>query len=156
MDSFKRLVSGEQKEPSLMDDLNEQFSLTYQQRAIGWVICAGVGLLLDFLGFIFLLNPGMFALLYTLGNITMLCSTAFIVGPMKQVKNMCKPTRIICMLIFLLSMALTLAGVFEGWPTILIILLVLFQFCALLYYCFSYIPYGRQCLRGICGRVVAV
>eukprot|EP01113_Clastostelium_recurvatum_P008630 TRINITY_DN1409_c0_g1_i1.p1 TRINITY_DN1409_c0_g1~~TRINITY_DN1409_c0_g1_i1.p1 ORF type:complete len:157 (-),score=21.51 TRINITY_DN1409_c0_g1_i1:35-505(-) len=156
MDGFKRLIGVEEKEPTLMDQINDQFSLSIRQRAIGFVVCCGLGLLLDFLGFLFFLSPTTFALFYTLGNILAIVSTGFVVGPFKQLKNMMKPTRIFCALVFVSSMVLTLVAVFKGWPVIVVIIFIIFQFCALLYYCFSYIPYGRQCLRGICGNLVAV
>jgi len=156
MDGFRRLVGAEEREPTLMEEINDHFSLTIKQRAIGWVICTALGIVFSFLGFLFFLQPSTFALFYTFGNIIMLASTAFIVGPMRQLKNMFKPTRFICCVVFIGSMILTLVGVFKGWIFIVIIIFVLLQFASLLYYCFSYIPYGRQCLRGICGSVVAV
>jgi len=156
MDTLKSLISGEEKEKTMWDDINEQFSLTMQQRAIGFAICLGIGILLSFLSFIFFASPGVFALCYTLGNVTMLASTAFVVGPARQLKNMFAPTRIICTTVFIAAMIFTLVCVFKDFSFILVILSILIQIAALVYYCFSYIPYGRACLRNICSGVVAV
>ncbi|KYQ88985.1 hypothetical protein DLAC_10199 [Tieghemostelium lacteum] len=157
MDSIKSLLGEKpQEEKGLWDDINNQCSLTFTQRIIGFCICAGLGVLFAFLAFIFILSPSSFAFLYTVGNILMLVATGFVVGPMKQIKSMVQPTRLICAIVFVLSMILTLVGVFYGWSFIIIIFLIIFQICALLYYIFSYIPYGRQCLQGVCGSVVSV
>jgi len=146
----------EKKDPSLWDDVQNQCSLTIKQRAIGFAICSSIGLLLSFLSFLFLASPSNFAILYTFGNICMISSTLFVVGPVRHIKNMLNPTRLICTIVFVLSMVFTLICVFKNLPVILIILSILIQFCALIYYCFSYIPYGRTCLRNLCSGVVAV
>ncbi|GAM19632.1 hypothetical protein SAMD00019534_028070 [Acytostelium subglobosum LB1] len=161
MDSIRKSLLGDdlnqnQEDQGVWDQINNQCSLSYTNRLIGFGISAGCGLLFSFLAFMFLLSPSTFAFLYTIGNICMLASTFFIVGPAKQLKNMAQPTRLICALVFVLSMILTLVAVFQGWSFILIIFLIIFQICALLYYVFSYIPYGRECLQGICGSVVSV
>jgi len=157
MDTLKGLISPEEKkDATLWDDINEQCSLTIQQRAIGFGISFGVGLFFTFLSFLFFTSPSTFALFYTLGNITMLCSTAFIVGPMRQLKNMFALTRIICTIVFFVSMIFTLICVFLDWSVFLVILSILIQICALIYYCFSYIPYGRACLRNLCSGIVSV
>jgi len=159
MDSIRSLL-GEEKQPEkeqgVWEDINNQCSLTFTQRVIGFGICAGVGLLFAFLSFMFLISPTTFAFFFTIGDILMVLATGFVVGPVKQIKNMAQPHRLICAIVFVFSLVLTLVAVFQGWSFILIIFLIIFQICALLYYSFSYIPYGRQCLRGICGSVVSV
>ncbi|GAM26424.1 hypothetical protein SAMD00019534_095990 [Acytostelium subglobosum LB1] len=159
MESIKSLLGATddqpKEEPSMWKELDEQCSLSFTQRLIGAGISLGLGIFFCFLGFMFLLSPTTFAFLYTVGNLCMLASTFFIVGPMKQMKNMVQPHRLICAIVFVASMVLTLVGVFLGWLFIIIIFLVIFQICALVYYMFSYIPYGRQCLRGICGSVAS-
>ncbi|EFA84058.1 hypothetical protein PPL_03131 [Heterostelium album PN500] len=159
MDSIKSLLGNNEQpkeDQSVWEEINNQCSLSWTQRLIGFGISAGLGLFFSFLAFLFLASPTSFAFLYTVGNICMLLATGFIVGPVKQFKNMMQPTRAICAIVFVLSMILTLVAVFSGWSFILIIFLIIFQVCALLYYIFSYIPYGRECLRGICGSVVSV
>ncbi|EAL61958.1 hypothetical protein ACTFIW_009013 [Dictyostelium discoideum] len=158
MDSIKSLLGDKEpeKEPSMWDDLNNQCSLTFTQRVIGFAVCAALGLLFAFLSLMFFISPTTFALLFTLGDILMVMATGFIVGPIKQIKNMAEPHRIICAIVFVASMILTLVAVFLDWGIILVIFFILFQVASLLYYTFSYIPYGRQCLRGMCSSVVSV
>ncbi len=54
------------------------------------------------------MKPVTFGILYSIGNLVSLCSTAFVVGPMKQVKNMFAEKRIIATIVFLSAMVLTL------------------------------------------------
>lgn len=53
-------------------------------------------------------KPVTFAILYTIGNIVSLSSTAFLVGPVKQCKNMFAEKRAIATVVFLTAMIATL------------------------------------------------
>lgn len=127
--------------------------LTLQQRAIGFAVCLAVGLLLDFFSFgkmaqAFRGHPERYAVMYTIGNITAMAGTFFLAGPMRQLKRMMTEGRWIASLAFVASMVLTLAVAgmradFHG-RALLIILLVLVQWCALVWYALSYIPFGRE------------
>ena len=60
-------------------------------------------------------------------------------------------TRIIPTIAFLASLILTLILVFtydkeEGWKKILIIILIVVQYVAYVWYCISYIPFGEKML----------
>lgn len=56
----------------------------------------------------FFFKPKTFAVLYTFGNVTALCSTAFLIGPRKQLKNMFARKRIIATVVYLLAIILTI------------------------------------------------
>ena len=64
--------------------------LTLKQRLIGFMVCCGLGLLLDLLAFlmmVFSMGKGRmirFGVFYSLGNLISLFGTAFLVGPVKQ------------------------------------------------------------------------
>jgi len=49
-----------------------------------------------------------FGILYSFGSVLTIMSTMFLVGPMKQVKNMLKKNRIIATVVYLASIGLTL------------------------------------------------
>lgn len=77
---FDRLRTGlgmevEEPEPpevgnqTLLSQLDEATTLTRTQRAVGFALCAGLGLLLSFLAPLFVLRPVKFAMVYTLGNL---------------------------------------------------------------------------------------
>lgn len=115
-----------------------------------------------------ILKPVTFGVLYTLGNIISLASTGFLVGPMKQVKQMFAEKRIIATIVFLSALVLTL--VVAIWVSAvcqlrslfvlhslspqggkkfipLIIVLIVFQFFALVWYSASYIPFARSAIK---------
>jgi len=161
MRKIKNFFGGE-REPTLMgdfeeglDDLNEACTLTLQQRAIGFCICIALGLLLSLLSTIFIfsviLHPARFAFIYTSGNVVMLMSTGFLIGPCRQIKSMFACTRFVATLIFLGAMAFTLVAAFKWKVGLLCLLGVIIQFFALIWYTLSYIP-GARFLVGRCCR----
>ena len=86
----------------------------------------------------------------------MLASTFFLVGPLRQLKNMTQPTRLIASIVFLGSMALTLYAVFGIGSGILAFFCVVIQFLALGWYVLSYIPFARSCVKNTITGAVSV
>ena len=84
--------------------------------------------------------------MYTFGNLLSIGSSAFIVGPVKQIKSMCKPVRLVSTIIYFVMMALTLFAAFYIQSGIVVLLFVFLQFCALVWYTLSFIPYAQNCL----------
>jgi len=78
----------------------------------------------------------------------------FLIGPLRQFKNMVKPVRLIASLIFVSSMIMTFVAIFVFENSILVIIFVIVQFCALVWYVLSYIPFGRKmctmCMKSCC------
>eukprot|EP01118_Nematostelium_gracile_P003888 TRINITY_DN1454_c0_g1_i1.p1 TRINITY_DN1454_c0_g1~~TRINITY_DN1454_c0_g1_i1.p1 ORF type:complete len:166 (-),score=12.07 TRINITY_DN1454_c0_g1_i1:21-518(-) len=152
------LLGTKPPEPTLYDEITDQCpSLTWKQRLIGFGVCLGLGLLFCILAMISLpvvaLDPAKFAVPYTIGNILAVSATGFLIGPMRQFKLCMKPTRIITSVVFVLAMALTLVAAFVLRLSILVVVAVVIQFCALTWYAMSYIPFARtlckNCLSSI-------
>eukprot|EP00164_Ancoracysta_twista_P002596 GFYU01003452.1.p1 GENE.GFYU01003452.1~~GFYU01003452.1.p1 ORF type:complete len:161 (+),score=37.34 GFYU01003452.1:142-624(+) len=160
MEQFKKLVGVQEKEPSVMDDVGDNCSMSRKNRMYGFAICFGCGALCSLLSCLFLpailIHPGRFAVTYTLGNLLSLGSTAFIIGPMRQLKNMFSKTRLIASIVYLVTMIATLVCAFQGVSPILIIFLILIQLCALAWYVASYIPYARQMITSCCKSTVGI
>eukprot|EP01132_Coremiostelium_polycephalum_P010124 gene10124-12417_t len=97
MDSIKSLLGNDQpkEDQTVWDDINNQCSLTFTQRLIGFGICAGLGLLFSFLSFIFLASPSSFAFLYTVGNILMLLAEMFANNTISNVYGLTHKSRAI-------------------------------------------------------------
>ena len=137
-------------------------TLTVKQRLYGFVTCFCLGMLFSILsiGGIFgaLLSTYKFAILYSLGNITSMGSTLFLFGPASQCKRMFKRGRFIATTLYLLALVSTLVFCLfffdsENRPPLqrlIVLLLILLQFCALVWYTLSYIPFGRKIFKKIC------
>jgi hypothetical protein len=86
-----------------------------------------------------------------------LCGTCFLSGPYSQVKSMCKKTRFIATIMYIGSMIATLTVAFAGndWPAqgLLILVCVVLQYVAIIWYTLSYIPYARTMAQGCCKKM---
>ena len=91
---------------------------------------------------------------YTLGNLCALCSTGFLMGPLKQCKNMFKARRIWATLLYLVSMVLTLVAALKWKDTMLTLVFMLLQMGALTWYCLSYIPFAQRLAKKFFGSAV--
>ena len=136
-------------------------SLSWEDRVMGFLGCYVIGISLSIssmMSYPALLtgHPGPFAWKYSAGNVLGLVSTSFLVGPRTQLKNMMAPVRLGATVVYLSSILVTLVSAIVLRLTLPTLLAMLIQFCALLWYCASYIPFGRQCLRGCIGRVIHV
>ena len=70
-------------------------------------------------------------------------------GPKKQCDNMMKPERKLTSMVLFASMALSLILAFTGISKLIIMLIIIVQFLALVWYVLSYIP-GAQRLCSSC------
>jgi len=160
MSEFKDNLLGRKKEPTLADEFTALCpSLSMKQRLIGFGVCLGLALLFCLLSVLFLAsivtNPAAFAVPYTIGNIMAICSTGFLVGPMRQLKMMMNPTRIIASLIYVGAMVLTMVAAFVLKSQLLVLVAVIIQFCAIVWYCLSYIPFARQLAKTLFSNCVS-
>jgi len=154
MQKLKGLVGNNEEEQGMLGEMNQMCSLSYSQRLAGFASCFILGWLIAFLALLTLptiaTSPEKFAILYTLGNLIAVASTLFLFGPVAQCKSMFKSSRWIATFVYFLSMGLTLFVAFKvqkvGW----VILCMLFQFAAMIWYALSFIPYGRQMCTNMC------
>nr|XP_020458933.1 vesicle transport protein SFT2A isoform X2 [Monopterus albus]XP_020458941.1 vesicle transport protein SFT2A isoform X2 [Monopterus albus] len=86
----------------------------------------------------------LFAVFYTLGNLSALGSTCFLMGPLNQLKRMFEPTRLVATIVMLLCFVLTLCAVFWWNKKGLAIIFCILQFLAMTWYSISYIPFARD------------
>ncbi|NXS57059.1 SFT2B protein, partial [Brachypteracias leptosomus] len=108
MDKLKRVLSGrDTEEPSGLAEVIDATSLGWGTRVKGFIACFAIGCLCSLLGSCLLWVPKkgltLFAVFYTLGNIASIGSTLFLMGPMKQLKKMFEPTRLIATTVMLVS-----------------------------------------------------
>ena len=114
-------------------------------------MCFGFGLLLSLTSMssfaaVLLGNPLPFAFKYTVGNLLSLCSYCFLVGPQRQCAGMFGPERRCSTLVYLGSLGATLFCVYRLHSYALTLSAIALQFCAMVYYALSYIPFGHTLL----------
>ncbi|KAK9541716.1 hypothetical protein VZT92_001738 [Zoarces viviparus] len=149
MDKLRRVLSGheENEELGLTDQVLDASTLSYSTRVKCFVICFAGGILCSILGSALLFLPNgtkLFAVFYTIGNIAALSSTCFLMGPLKQLKRMFEPKRLIATIVMLLCLVLTLCAVFWWRKRGLAIIFCILQFLAMTWYSISYIPFARD------------
>ena len=148
----------ETEEDSLLDELNEQCTLTRRQRLYGALSCYILGGVFSFLSTLFLFGGsrhlGQFAFVYTLGNLCSVGSSAFLVGPCRQFKVMCQPVRRIACIIWFTSMLATIViAILFPHAGLLVLLLITIQYMAMFWYGATFIPYGRTMIKKVCQKV---
>ncbi|NP_956666.1 vesicle transport protein SFT2A [Danio rerio] len=156
MDKLRRVLSGreENEEMGLTAQVLDGSTLSFSTRLKWFIICFAAGILCSILGtaLLFLPKAGikLFAVFYTLGNIAALSSTCFLMGPVKQLKRMFEPTRLIATILVLLFLVLTLCAVFWWNKKGLAIIFCILQFLAMTWYSISYIPFARDAVIKCC------
>ncbi|XP_058145726.1 vesicle transport protein SFT2A isoform X2 [Dasypus novemcinctus] len=183
MDKLRRVLSGQDdEERGLTAQVLDASSLSFNTRVKWFVICFVCGILCSLLGTGLLWLPqGMklFAVFYTLGNISALASTCFLMGPMKQLKKMFETTRLLATILMLpllftrvpalgdrdegmiriastgLCFVFTLCAVFWWHKKGLAILFCILQFLAMTWYSLSYIPYARDAVIKCCSSLIS-
>ncbi|KAL7482699.1 hypothetical protein ACHAWX_000169, partial [Stephanocyclus meneghinianus] len=138
---------------SMMDEMSEYCpKLTFQQRVMGFATCFTLGYLMSFMSFRLIVklvegNPAPFVFLYSSGNVLSLMSSMFLSGPQRQFKYMFDDKRKLTSIVYLTSLGTSITVCFIPMPTGakigVLVLLLLLQMSASLWYTLSYIPYGR-------------
>ena len=82
-------------------------------------------------------------------------STLFLMGPLKQLKNMFAKTRAIATIVMILAFFLTLCSAFWWKKNVLALMFVVIQFCAMTWYSISYIPYARDAVCSCIDKLIS-
>ncbi|GAB0186974.1 vesicle transport protein SFT2A [Grus japonensis] len=148
MEKLRRVLTGQDdEEQGLTAQVLDASTLSYGTRLRWFAICFVAGIVCSILGTALLWLPKgikLFAVFYTLGNIAALASTCFLMGPLKQLKAMFEPKRLIATVVMLLFLVLTLCAVFWWNKKGLAVLFCILQFLAMTWYSLSYIPFARD------------
>ncbi|CAO3627265.1 unnamed protein product [Cunninghamella echinulata] len=140
-----------------MDNGTWQFcGLSRMERLYAFGACFVIGFILSIVSSFILMggNIAGFAILYSIGNLISIFSLTFIIGILKQVKTMFAPVRFWATTVYLSLLILTLVLSLLLKNFIISLVLVIVQFCALVWYSASYIPYGREIIRRFFGSCV--
>ncbi|KAG6745600.1 hypothetical protein POTOM_050098 [Populus tomentosa] len=99
---------GEREESLLEEESDGICSLSPTQRMYAFAASLAAGLILMFLSLIVFAKPIKFALLFTFGNVLAVGSTAFLIGPGRQLGMMFDPIRIYATVIYIGCVVLAL------------------------------------------------
>ncbi|CAL4966055.1 unnamed protein product [Urochloa decumbens] len=103
----------ELQEESILGDTEDLCSLSPLQRIYAFAACLVAGLALMILSFIVFARPIKFAVMFTFGNMLAVGSTAFVMGPQKQLRMMFDPVRLYATAIYVGCVVLAL--IFALW-----------------------------------------
>ncbi|KAL9237414.1 hypothetical protein vseg_011964 [Gypsophila vaccaria] len=128
-------------------------NLPYTQRLYAFAACLVAGLLLILLSTIVFVKPIKFALLFTFGNVLAVGSTAFVIGPVEQLRKMFDPVRVYASAVYLGCLFLALICAILIHNKMLTILAMICEICALIWYSLSYIPFARSMVSNVMIRL---
>eukprot|EP00744_Colponema_vietnamica_P001508 GILI01002490.1.p1 GENE.GILI01002490.1~~GILI01002490.1.p1 ORF type:complete len:150 (-),score=22.23 GILI01002490.1:168-617(-) len=141
------------------DDKNDLCpSLSYEYRLYGFIGCILISIFLSILSWVavFQGNFVLFGIVFTMASLCSIGSSMFLAGPMTQVKRMFDEGRIIATGIYLVAMVLTVvaAVVVKSGP--LVIVCCIIQYCAMIWYALSYIPFARTAVKKCFGSAIDI
>ncbi|XP_054479674.1 vesicle transport protein SFT2B-like [Anoplopoma fimbria] len=160
MDKLKKVLSGQDEGHSdgILERANQVSTLAWGTRMKGFAVCFVLGIVCSILGSCMLWIPrvglAVFAVLYSVGNISALASTMFLIGPCRQVKTMCAKERAFATVIMMVCLVLTLCAAFWWKNNGLALLFCVLQFLAFAWYGLSYIPFARDGVIKLCSMCV--
>lgn len=130
----------------LTTSLDEATTLNRTDRLIGFAVCMAIALLFTLLSglcFFPFFNPVKFAVMYTISNVFSISSTMFLMGPCAQLKRMFDSNRWAATTLYLLALVGTLVTAFLTKNGLLVLICLVLQIGAYVWYCLSYIPFAR-------------
>ncbi|KAK7851491.1 uncharacterized protein LOC112017987 [Quercus suber] len=141
------------REGFLDEESDGFFSLSPMQRVYAFAAFFVAGLACMILSLIVFAKPIKFAVLFTFGNLLAVGSTAFLLGPVQQMRMMFDSARIYATAIYLGCVVLALICALWIHNKILTIIAIISELCALIWYSLSYIPFARRIVSGLMMRL---
>ncbi|CAA0833973.1 Got1/Sft2-like vescicle transport protein family [Striga hermonthica] len=123
----------QQQESSLVDDFNRNCTLSTKQRLYGFAICLCAGITCTLLSMLVFFHPIKFGITFSFGNLLALGSTAFLIGPKRQLTMMLDPVRIYATAIYIASIIVALFCAVYVRNKLLTLLAIVLEFGALVW-----------------------
>lgn len=144
---YSRLPIYEREEPASEPSW---FQLLRFERIVGFFACILAAVFFFTMSFVLFpvlaLKPRKFGLLWSLGSLLFVVAFAVLNGPVAYLKHMVSKDRIYFSAFFIVTVFTTLYFSVIVKSTILTVLSGFFEILAVLYYTFSYFPFGAQTL----------
>ncbi|PNW76044.1 hypothetical protein CHLRE_12g549950v5 [Chlamydomonas reinhardtii] len=154
-DKLKQAVGlQEQEEKGLVGQIDEAMTLSWKNRLIGFGCCFAFGVLLTLISIpmLWTMQITKFAVMYSVGSVVSVMSTLFLMGPVKQFQRMMEEKRILATIVYIASIAGTLAIAFTTHNPALCLIMLVIQLLALVWYCVTWIPGGQAALKSMIFR----
>ena len=119
-------------------------------------IFLGIGAALIALSFFFLMFPGKFVLLFTLGSICLLLSMAFLQGPGTYLKKLFSQEKMVFTITYFVSIIFSLYATLIAGSTILTLLACAVELISLSWFMCSSVPGGTSGLKILWGQIVGM
>eukprot|EP00924_Labyrinthula_sp_SR-Ha-C_P001636 snap_masked-scaffold_18-processed-gene-4.21-mRNA-1 protein AED:0.06 eAED:0.06 QI:0/-1/0/1/-1/1/1/0/203 len=145
-------------ETTAADDEDSWFpELSYSTRLTGFLACFSAGFLLSFFSSFNLMSGHLkgFAFVYTTGNIVALFGSTFLVGPKRQYESLFDETRRESTAAYFLFLFLTIFTALKSFSVLIVMPLLLAQWCAGIWYTASFIPYGREAVKKFISSIIS-
>lgn len=134
------------------------FQLSRFERIIGFGCCFGASILCFVLGFfmfpVLALRPTKFAFLWLMGSLLFVVSFGILQGPYAYIRHITSPGRIVFSTVFFGSIITTMYCAAILKSTILTIFSSVIEVFAILYYAFSYFPFGTTTITWFSSYVI--
>ena len=117
-------------------------------------IFLGIGAGLIALSFFFLMFPGKFVLLFTLGSICLLLSMAFLQGPATYMKKLFSHEKMVFTITYLVSIVFSLYATLIAGSTILTLIACAVEMISLSWFMCSSVPGGTSGLKILGGQIL--
>lgn len=139
---------------SFQKEFDDAVSCSYKTRVIGFIGCVIAGWICNIGGAAWMAvgDIQMFAGYFCAGSIFCITATCFLFTPTAQLKSMFDPIRAWASVVYLISIIATLVVAFQVGSFVAIVFCLLFQTAAYVWYCASYIPYGRAAIKSCLGN----
>ncbi|XP_053273043.1 vesicle transport protein SFT2B-like [Pleuronectes platessa] len=160
MDKLKKVLSGQDvggdtEDPGVLERANQATTLAWGKRVKGFLVCFILGLFMSLLSTFMVWIPGfglaVFVVFYTVGNICVLASIMFLVGPWRQLRTMCARERALATVLVLVCLVLTLCSAYLWTNYTLALIFCLLQVLAFTWYGLSYLPFAREGILKLCS-----
>ncbi|XP_034460827.1 vesicle transport protein SFT2B-like [Hippoglossus hippoglossus] len=160
MDKLKKVLSGQEEGvdpegPRALERANQAVTLGWGRRVKGFLVCFILGAFMSLLATFMLWIPGfglaVFVVFYTVGNICILASIMFLVGPWRQLRTMCARERALATFLVLVCLVLTLCSAYWWTNFTLALIFCLLQVLAFIWYGLSYLPFAREGVLKFCS-----
>ena len=157
IESYTALAGGNAKTDSWFPDLS------LKQKIVGMLACAILGFVTSILSYVILFAGSGerkmvgFAVLYTCGNLIAIMGTCFLWGFKAQFRAITHKKRAVASSMYFGSMLATIIVAFkvaDPLRKLLLIILLIAQYAAYLWYSLSFIPFARTAVKAVFNRVV--